>query len=331
MLRIKLTTPFPEWPLERQTPNSKGVWGNCKFFINQDVTECDFWIVYDNLLVPEITYCPPNNTILITGEPPSIRYYNSDYVNQFASVITCHRDLPHPNIFWMQQALPWHIGRIIQDQKTVGFSKDYDQLSRSQSFEKDKLISVIISDKEITEGHRRRLEFVTEISNNLGSLLSVFGIGIQEVEDKWDAIAPYKFHIVLENSAIPDYWTEKLADAYLGAALPIYYGCTNLSDYFLPSSYVSIDLDTSNAISIIERVIGSQLYEQSVEDIMIAREKVLNKYNLFPMICEFCSNLSINEKSKPITLFPMSSERSPFIKRLWRRLLHKRDGIVIPN
>jgi hypothetical protein len=128
---------------------------------------------------------------------------------------------------------------------------------------------------------------------------------------------------VLENSAVLDYWTEKLADAYLGAALPIYYGCPNLSDYFSPAAYVPINLDTGASLAKIERVIDSQLYEHTVENLRTARELVLNKYNLFPMLCEFCNTHNGNKSSDRITLLPMESRRSSVVRRLWRKLVHK--------
>ena len=52
MYKIKISTQFPEWPLLRQTPGSKGIWDNCQFFVNQDVEECDMWVVYEGLLKP---------------------------------------------------------------------------------------------------------------------------------------------------------------------------------------------------------------------------------------------------------------------------------------
>ena len=87
MIRGKLTTNFPEWPLIRQTPGRSGVWGDCRFFINEDVEECDFWVVYDDVLRPETTRCPPGNTLLVTGAPPSVKTYHPRFAAQFARVL----------------------------------------------------------------------------------------------------------------------------------------------------------------------------------------------------------------------------------------------------
>ena len=70
MLKIKVTTQFRDWPLERQTPGSKSIWRNCVFYINKNIEDCDYWIVLEGLEKTETTVCNPDNTILITGEPP---------------------------------------------------------------------------------------------------------------------------------------------------------------------------------------------------------------------------------------------------------------------
>ena len=42
---------------------------------------------------------------------------------------------------------------------------------------------------------------------------------------------------------MPSYWTEKLADAYLGYALPVVSGPNNLAEWFPEESFVPIDID----------------------------------------------------------------------------------------
>jgi hypothetical protein len=77
MYKVKLSTIVPSWPLVRQTPGSKGIWGDYQFFIDQDIEECDFWVVYAGFAKTERALCPPENTILITGEPPTCLLYTS--------------------------------------------------------------------------------------------------------------------------------------------------------------------------------------------------------------------------------------------------------------
>ncbi len=288
MIRVKLTTNSPDWPLIRQTPGRSGVWGDCRFFINEDVEECDFWVVYDDVLRPETTRCPPGNTLLITGEPPSVKTYHPRFLAQFAQVLTCQRGLKHPHVTYSQQALPWMIGcRYVaeQGQWDPVYSKDYDELFAQSAVPKTKLLSVLASDKAFTPGHERRLAFVEALRRHFGAEIDIFGRGIRPVEDKWDATAPYKYHVVLENGQFPDYWTEKLTDALYAGAYPLYAGCPNIGDYFPGTILTPLDLsDFPGALTQIEAAIRQDRFEASVEERQEAARRLLSEYNLFPML-----------------------------------------------
>jgi len=317
VIKIRLSTLSPEWPWIRQTPGSKSIWGNCKFFVDQDVEECDYWVVYEGLMEPASALCPPENTILITGEPPTVKRYDPRFLMQFATVITCHRNIHHPNVIHTQQALPWHVGRRVKNGVNIVFTKDYDELRSISSLtnNKDKLISVISSDKAFTRSHKQRLAFVKRLGEHFGDKIDVFGRGIYAIEDKWDAIARYKYHISLENSSFPDYWTEKLSDAFLGMSYPFYYGCPNLADYFPKEAFTMIEIDDfDSTFTIIEKAIENDYYDKSLELLRIARCLVLDKYNLFAMLAEFCNNQQSYSKPQHIVLKPEHQHDSRTIR-----------------
>lgn len=229
-------------------------------------------MVYDDVLRPETTRCLPENTLLITGEPPSVKTYSQRFISQFAAVLTCHRDMNHPNIIHNQQALPWHL-----------LNKTYDELVSEPEPVKSKTLSVISSDKAFTDGHRQRLQFVQRLKQDLGDGLDYFGKGVRI--PKWDGTAEYQYSIIIENSFYPNYWTEKLADAFLVETYPFYYGCPNLGDYFSKDAYTMIDiLDYDAARETIKRTITQNRYEASKDIRCHAKQQVLNQYNLFPVI-----------------------------------------------
>ena len=293
MIRVKLTLPY--WPIERQSPNHNGIWDNCHFIINQQVSECDYWVVCESLINPEETFCPKENTILITHEPPTLGRYSSLFLKQFATVITCHKDIRHKNPIFQQQGLPWHIGRRQKDHVNLSWSKDYDELISIDVPHKDKQISVISSSKDGSLGHRQRLEFINVLKNHFGERIDIFGRGLNEIEDKWDALAGYKYHVALENCAIEDYWTEKLSDAYLAGCYPIYYGCTNIDQYFDMATLTSIDItQPGQALYIIESCLKKHTYENARQYIEDAKKDILNKYNVFPMVCNLINGCQGN-------------------------------------
>ena len=152
MLTVKISTAARDWPWLRQTPGGSGVWGNCRFVVDEPVESCDFWVVYDGLLEPETTSCPPGATLLITAEPPGVKLYRPGFVAQFGAVRTTHRQLVHPHVTLGQPALPWHVGRRQQAHRNIAFTWNYDELKGFAGGPKDRLISVISSDKVQTAG-----------------------------------------------------------------------------------------------------------------------------------------------------------------------------------
>lgn len=293
MIRVKLSTNFPDWPLIRQTPGRIGIWNDCRFFINEDIDECDFWVVYDDVVQAETTRCPPGNTLLITGEPPSVKTYHGRFLAQFGTVLTSHRDLVHPNIIHSQQALPWMVGcRYVREtgQWDKTHTKDYDELSALPIIPKTKLLSVISSNKTISPGHMRRLAFVEALKQRFGGEIDVFGRGLRDVEDKWDAIAPYQYHVAIENGQFPDYWTEKLSDTLLAGAYPLYAGCPNIRAYFGEDVLTQLDLNDFDAsLAAMTAAIEGHWYEATTQARQNARTRLLNEYNLFPLLAGFVS------------------------------------------
>ena len=53
-INIKITSPYGISPGLRQTPQAKGIWGDCQFFLNESIDECDFWIVIDDVSLNSI-------------------------------------------------------------------------------------------------------------------------------------------------------------------------------------------------------------------------------------------------------------------------------------
>jgi hypothetical protein len=272
----------------RQSPGSSGVWGDYKFVINQDIPECDYWVVYDQIPKTETCRCPESNTIFITGESPCIGAYPSSFLNQFHNVITSHNDILENrrlvcNVDRYMPGLPWIV------------NKTYDELTAIPPIEKTKVLSLITSTK-----HKKRYYAALELKEYFGDRLVLFGDGIRPVGDKWTALAPYKYTISLENCRQNDYISEKLTDCYLAYTFPFYFGALNIggntfrgvnlqNDYFPVGSYVHINISNiDRCIEIIESTLRNQKhYENAIPSLQIARNNVLNKYNLFPLIIDY--------------------------------------------
>jgi hypothetical protein len=92
------------------------------------------------------------------------------------------------------------------------------------------------------------------------------------------------------------------ADALAKIAGP--YGCPNLVDYFPIDSFTVIDINNFDAtIRRIETAISENFYEQKKEQLLVSRNLVLDKYNLFPFIVDLYSQMPATNE-KPITPIP---------------------------
>ncbi|MEN6508516.1 MAG: glycosyltransferase family 10, partial [Smithella sp.] len=131
--------------------------------------------------------------------------------------------IDHPNPVLQQSGLPWHVGRRQKGHINLGFTKDYDELKAITSIDKTKMISVVSSSKTMTDGHRQRVDFALRLKSHFGNKIDLFGRGLNEIEDKWDALADYRYHVAIENSEVNHYWTEKISDAFLAGCHPIYH------------------------------------------------------------------------------------------------------------
>ncbi len=326
MRTVKISTAFPWWPLQRQTPGGDGVWGSCKFVINTDMPDCDYWVVLEGLQKREQVRCDPRNTMLVTCEPPDFKSYPAEFLRQFNTVLTCHQDIPHPHPVLSQQGLPWMIGARL-DPGRLKWSDflTFSQLEKSPP-RKDKLLSIVASKKSFVPGHGKRHEFLERLKLRLGERVDIFGLGYLPIEDKWDAIAPYKYHLVVENSSVPDYWTEKLADAFLGEALPIYYGCPNIREYFSARSLVAIDInDADAAIDLIESVLAEDVHADRVEEIRKAKHDVMYKYNILAVCESMISDQLDSDRDRTkgaglIRISPEVSKSASLRNRVGRRI-----------
>ena len=49
------------------------------------------------------------------------------------------------------------------------------------------------------------------------------------------------FSVAVENSSVPNYFTEKLIDCIAVGSVPLYWGCTNIGDFFDDRGIISFN------------------------------------------------------------------------------------------
>lgn len=94
---------------------------------------------------------------------------------------------------------------------------------------KNKLISMMYSNKQFADGHRIRHEIAKKYSH----LIDVMGSGVDGVHiKKIKSCEHYMFSIVIENFSNGFYFTEKIIDCFLSGVIPIYWGSPHIDSFF---------------------------------------------------------------------------------------------------
>jgi hypothetical protein len=232
-----------------------------------------------------LTTIPHERRIFVAGEPESFHIYRPKFLNQFGTVLTTQSQCKHPNTIRSQVGINWFAG--------VRFQAGAERFKPTLVFEdferpvpaKTKLCSVVCSDQTVTKGHRERLVFVNHLRRAFGDQIDYYGRGSRLMPDKDEALADYQFHIALENSRHPEYWTEKLADPFLRGCYPIYSGCTNVFDYFPQQSLTRIDITKpEEAIAIIRKTLNLPLTPDVLDTMAVAKAQILYEYNIFSVL-----------------------------------------------
>ena len=111
---------------------------------------------------------------------------------------------------------------------------------------KNKLVSIIASNKFQLEGHKIRHHIIATNKEKL----DIFGNGYNYITKKIEGLGDYKFSVVIENCK-RDYWfTEKLIDCLITGTVPIYWGCPSIGDFFDTRGFIIID-DVDNISKIL--------------------------------------------------------------------------------
>lgn len=106
---------------------------------------------------------------------------------------------------------------------------------------KNKIMSIMVSNKTHQPGHRYRHILAQEIlQRNLP--VDIWGRGCRfhnanddRLKGDFDGTEPYEnyqFHISIENTSSNHYFSEKIVNPLLYGTTPVYWGCKNISEYF---------------------------------------------------------------------------------------------------
>jgi hypothetical protein len=93
-------------------------------------------------------------------------------------------------------------------------------------------VSMLSSSKVLCEGHKFRHEIYKSLGHHCNKIPVTKYMSPPYLPSKMPLLEPFQYTIVMENAYHPNYFTEKILDAFATKTIPVYWGCPNIRDFF---------------------------------------------------------------------------------------------------
>lgn len=198
--------------------------------------------------------------ILIIGSEPNEYFGNHDYAIKNASLFNVILTWSTKILNQVPNAIPI----------TYGESWWQDKPFEYESSDKEFKVSFLRGKKLKLYGHYLRYELFnrkneintpTQFWDELGEPGNWEGWR----EDKINSFRPYQYSICFENTSRENYFTEKITDCILNKAIPIYWGCSNIGDFYNSDGIIQVS-NVDEAIKFINNL-TPDFYNSKLESI----------------------------------------------------------------
>jgi hypothetical protein len=165
--------------------------------------------------------------------------------------------------------------------------------------EKTKSICSFVSNRGMNEEsfpvnclYKERLDLVSMNHSKL-PFVDFYGWGNKDnlkphVGKKWDSLKDYKFCLSIENSNERNYVSEKFYDCILTNTVPIYFGCSNIIEFWPQDGYILLENITDHKY-VIEKLNWvnnniDDLYKEMLPKLLEMKKRYFNDFNLIKKI-----------------------------------------------
>lgn len=146
-------------------------------------------------------------------------------------------------------------------------------------------VSFLTSNKISAPGHQMRHRIYSLFSH----IQDVNGMPYKQtmtpprINRKEELLDEYKFSIIIENERQKNWFTEKLIDCFVSKTIPIYWGCTNIDEFFDTNGMIIVENESELLKQMVEFVKPGE-YEKRLD-------AVENNYKLSHNYKDFYKNL----------------------------------------
>ncbi len=267
---------------KRFSKDNNGKWNS--FVLDPNTNNPDYYLVLNSTS----ERFDPSKTIWFCMEP---KMETHPGWAQFCTMMNNVNPLYNGSHSLQMNNVEWHL------------SKTYNELCNEENTRPskvyDKVLSVVVSDRCVDEGHKLRLDLIKDLDKrtDLGFDLHIYGKckslnfknykGELPRATKDDGIFPYKYHFNAENHSYDNYITEKFTDGIIGETLFFYWGCTNTEKYYDKNCFIKFSLkpeDREKDISILKEAITNDEWSKRIDIIRKEKKKMYKVYNMYPRI-----------------------------------------------
>lgn len=130
-------------------------------------------------------------------------------------------------------------------------------------FSKEKIVSVIVGQKDQTEGQQLRHQVASKFANKIDAWGEPY---TGYLPSKVPMLRPYRYSVVIENCRENHWFSEKFIDCISQGTVPIYWGCPAINDLF--SSNGIIQFTSMDELKSILPTLSNSDYESRMQAIM---------------------------------------------------------------
>ncbi len=145
-------------------------------------------------------------------------------------------------------------------------------------FEKSKLVSCIVSDLKMNDGHKLRLEIAKQIAES--GQCDMYGKAFKFIPRKVDALKDYMFSFAMENDFYETFITEKINDCFLTGTIPIYLGAPDIGDYYNLDGIIIMDIDEDGIVSFDSEILTEEYYNEHLDAVKDNYNRALKRQTL---------------------------------------------------
>jgi hypothetical protein len=302
---------------------------NTSWIYSSDPVDADVYVVYGS--ISRLHFRNQDALrIFIALEPPEIFQYSLRALERYDIVLAPDYAYMKSlrNRFVTTGLLNWSISRprkaIEADQLPTS-----DVAYHANSYHQRPLTTVI-SLKQITPLQFERINFVKYLKHRLPEL-QIYGREILPIPDKWEALVRSNFHLAIENSQHPGYWTEKLSDSLLSGTRTFYCGDPNILSEFSAKAVIPIDItDFEGSFCVIREHLGQEMTTETANHLVEARRYILEQANIHSRILQVLEETKLTSSSFQVSVIdPHPVSWSSRLKFLRSRLLSYKSGQII--